>query len=127
MIKNKLRTARMEKGFSQEEIAGLLGMDQSQYSRREKGIKKISPKEWEKMAKILHKDLEEIYEEDKQITVNNENCTTAGFGFYYNNNYYVTDKESLIQLQNENAENEVLRTKIALLEERIKELEQNNL
>ncbi len=123
MIKNKLRTARMEKGFSQEEIAELLGMDQSQYSRREKGVKKISSKEWEKMAKILHKEVEEIYEEDKQITINNDNGSSGGF--YSNNHYYVTDKEALIKLQGENTENEMLKKRILTLEARIKELEQN--
>lgn len=62
-MKNKLLKARLKKGYSQEEIADLLGMSQSNYSRREKGLKKISDEEWSKIAFELGVKKEDIYEE----------------------------------------------------------------
>lgn len=81
MIKNKLIAARTEKGLSQQEIADLLYMDQSQYSRREKGITKISEEEWGKIANILDKDLEEIYEEESGVIINNDNGSNGSVNY----------------------------------------------
>ena len=75
MIKQKLINKRMERNISQEDFSSLLGITQSQYSRRENGITKISKKEWDKMAKILDTNLETIYEpEDGIYIINNENA-----------------------------------------------------
>ena len=75
MIKQKLISKRVEKNLSQSEFADLLGMTQPQYSRRENGITKISKKEWDKMAKLLESNLEDIYEpEDGIYVINNENA-----------------------------------------------------
>lgn len=75
MIKQKLISKRIEKNFSQEDVAHLLEITQSQYSRRENGITKISKKEWDKMAKVLDTTLETIYEpEDGIYVINNENA-----------------------------------------------------
>jgi predicted AlkP superfamily phosphohydrolase/phosphomutase len=50
-------------------------MSQSQYSRRENGVVKISKKEWDKIAKELNTTLDEIYEpEDGVYIINNENA-----------------------------------------------------
>ncbi|WP_343587138.1 helix-turn-helix transcriptional regulator [Flavobacterium sp.] len=62
MIKVKLQAKRLEKQLSQEEIADLLCMTQSTYSRKEKGITKITMGEWTKIAKVLQVEMEEIYE-----------------------------------------------------------------
>lgn len=62
MIKIKLLTKRLEKQLSQEEISDLIGMAQSTYSRKEKGITKITMSEWEKIAKVLEVSKEEIFE-----------------------------------------------------------------
>ena len=51
MIKTKLITAR-KKLYTQEKMANLLHMSQSQYHRREKGDVKISDEEWERIAKV---------------------------------------------------------------------------
>jgi transcriptional regulator with XRE-family HTH domain len=75
MIKQKLASKRLEKNLSQEKIADLLGISQSQYNRRENGITKISKKEWDKMSKILDTPLENIYEpEDGVYVINNDNA-----------------------------------------------------
>lgn len=67
MIKRKLTLKRIERNFTQEEIAYLLGISQSQYSRRERGSTKISATEWNKLAKILDSELATIYETDENI------------------------------------------------------------
>lgn len=64
MTKTKLMQTRLAKGLSQEELADLIGMTQSNYSRRENGHKKISEKEWDKIAKELDVTKESIYEDD---------------------------------------------------------------
>lgn len=64
MTKKKLLQVRLNKGFSQEKLADLIGMTQSNYSRRENGRKNISEIEWLKIAKILGVDKENIYEPD---------------------------------------------------------------
>lgn len=53
---------RQNKGLSQETMADLIGITQSNYSRRENGKKKITENEWKKIAKALNVELEEIYQ-----------------------------------------------------------------
>ncbi len=64
MVKVKLFNIRISKGISQEKLADLIGMTQSNYSRRENGLKKISKTEWDKIAMELGVKKEDIYEED---------------------------------------------------------------
>lgn len=71
MTKTKLTNARLAKGISQEELADLIGMTQSNYSRRENGHKKISEVEWVKIAKVLGVEKEVIYEPDEEINLKN--------------------------------------------------------
>lgn len=63
-MKDKLLKARLNKGFSQEEMADLIGMTQPNYCRREKGLKKISDIEWTKIARELGVNKEDIYQAD---------------------------------------------------------------
>ncbi|MDR6457258.1 transcriptional regulator with XRE-family HTH domain [Chryseobacterium vietnamense] len=72
MIKNKLIKARKEK-YTQQSMAKILHMTQSQYQRREKGDIKISDEEWERMAKALNTTVEDIKEEDIS-PINNNYC-----------------------------------------------------
>lgn len=75
MIKTKLKKMREQK-FTQDEFAHLLKMETSNYNRRENGITKISKREWDKMAKLLACNLDEIYEpEDGVYVINNENAS----------------------------------------------------
>lgn len=69
MLKIKLLEARLNKGLSQEKLADLTGMTQSNYSRREQGLKKISDTEWTKIAKELGVNKEDIYETDINISI----------------------------------------------------------
>ncbi|MEB3380284.1 helix-turn-helix domain-containing protein [Flavobacterium psychrophilum] len=76
MIKQKLINKRVERNLSQSEFADLLEITQSQYSRRENGVTKISKKEWDKMAKVLNTTLDDIYDpEDGIYIINNENAS----------------------------------------------------
>ena len=63
-MKKKLIKKRLENGLSQEKLADLIGMTQSNYSRRENGLKKITDQEWLKIAKELGVKKEDIYQED---------------------------------------------------------------
>jgi transcriptional regulator with XRE-family HTH domain len=80
MIKQKLIDKRKERNFTQEEFAFKLGIETSNYNRRENGITKISKKEWDKMAKILETTLDEIYEPEDGIYVINGDYAHGNFG-----------------------------------------------
>ncbi|MFH6986923.1 helix-turn-helix transcriptional regulator [Flavobacterium collinsii] len=71
-MKEKLLKARLNKGLSQKELADLVGMTQSNYSRRENGLKKISDSEWIRIAKEIGVKKEDIFEPDNSI-INFEN------------------------------------------------------
>jgi len=65
VIKTKLREARLKKEISQEALSDLIGMTQSNYSRRENGRKGISEVEWARIAKALDVNKETIYEANR--------------------------------------------------------------
>lgn len=114
MIKQKLTNKRVERKFSQEKIADLLGISQSQYNRRENGVTKISKKEWDKMAKILDTTLENIYEpEDGIYVINNENTN----GNYSDNHNHFGSNDNFVF--------ETMKKYIYKLEEEIKMKNQN--
>lgn len=79
MIKQKLIDER-KKQFTQEEFAYKLGMDTSNYNRRENGLTKISKKEWDKMAKELDVQFEEIYEPEDGVYVIKGDYAHGNFG-----------------------------------------------
>lgn len=116
MIKQKLINKRVEKGFSQEQISDLLGITQSQYSRRESGVIKISKKEWDSLSKILESNLEDIYEpEDGIYIINNEN---ANGNYSGSQNHFSQIPDHLI---------ETMRKYIEKLEEENKQLREEKL
>jgi transcriptional regulator with XRE-family HTH domain len=107
MIKQKLKDKRLERNLTQEEFAFKLGLDTSNYNRRESGVTKISKKEWDKMAKILETTLEEIYEpEDGVYIINGDNAHgNFGSGGTFNNFSefaFETMKKYIQKLEEEN-------------------------
>ncbi|UZT96739.1 helix-turn-helix transcriptional regulator [Chryseobacterium fluminis] len=121
MEKEKLRRVRKQKGFTQQQIADIIATDVSNYSRKEGGSVKIIHDEWNKIAKFLEVPLEDIYEEEEAtIIINNENNSSGdNSGFYsglkdINNNYNIPNNV-IDSLQNY----------IAMLEEEIKRLKEN--
>ena len=107
MIKQKLKDKRLERNLTQEEFAFKLGIETSNYNRRESGITKISKKEWDKMAVILDTTLEEIYEpEDGIYVINGDNAHgNFGSGGTFNNfsEFAIeTMKKYILKLEEEN-------------------------
>ncbi|KAF2507709.1 helix-turn-helix transcriptional regulator [Flavobacterium zhairuonense] len=72
MEHEKLIKARKEKGFTQKEMAEMLAMEQTTYSKKERGISRIRENEWESFAKILDKDIEAIKGKMEDLTSNHE-------------------------------------------------------
>jgi transcriptional regulator with XRE-family HTH domain len=108
MIKQKLIDKRKERNLTQEEFAFRLGIETSNYSRRESGITKISKKEWDKMAKLLDTTLDEIYEPEDGIYVINGDNATGNFGNggtfnNFNEFAFETMKKYIQKLEDENA------------------------
>jgi transcriptional regulator with XRE-family HTH domain len=114
MEKSKLIEARNNKGLSQKQLAERLCMDVSNYNRREKGLSKIAPAEWEKIAAHLDVSLEDIYEsEDATFIVCRDH--SVGVVNHGTNNVY-TVPEFLLESQ---------RKYTAKLEEEVAFLKQN--
>ena len=108
MTKTKLREVRLNKGWSQEELADLIGMTQSNYSRRENGKKTISDVEWTNIAKALDVKKETIFEANK---LNTSHDSTVNIPFYNIPNQVL---EYIEFLKNENSK---LKEKLKSLED----------
>lgn len=114
MIKQKLKSKREER-FTQDEFAHLLGMETSNYNRRENGITKIAKREWDAMAKLLHCTLEEIYEPDDGVyVINNENASGNYSG---NHNHFGAKDDFVFEIMKKY--NQKLEEKIAHLKKRL--------
>ncbi|WP_396154562.1 helix-turn-helix domain-containing protein [Flavobacterium macrobrachii] len=69
----KLITARKNKGLTQKQVADKMAMEQTTYSKKERGLSPIREDEWMRFAKILEVNIEDIKEirtkkEEKKIT-----------------------------------------------------------
>ncbi len=113
MIKTKLITAR-KKRYTQEKMANLLHMSQSQYHRREKGDVKISDEEWERIAKVLNTTVEDIKDDDYSQQVINNYDNQSG-NYVGSNNYFYNIPDFVLDNQQDY---------INLLKERIQKLEE---
>ena len=122
MIKNKLIKARKDKEYTQESIAKILHMTQSQYHRREKGEIKISDEEWERMAKVLNTSVEDIKEDDRANIHHVNNYDNNSGNYSASNNYFYNIPYFLFQNQQEYIN--LLKKEIHELKERIKISEQ---
>jgi len=71
MIKEKLRSTRITKGFTQQRIAEAIQTTKSNYCRKENGEVKINHIEWQKLESILSVSYEDIYEEEEAKTLIN--------------------------------------------------------
>ncbi len=80
-IHEKIKEIREFKKISQEVIAYELGLDQSQYSRREKGEIKFVVDEIELISKILDTKISQLYGEETLI-FNNHDQKGGNFGQY---------------------------------------------
>lgn len=106
MQKEKLRTIRKQKGYTQQQIADIIATDVSNYSRKESGDVKIVRDEWDKIARFLEVPVEEIYEdEEAKVVVNydhpvfNDKSISAG-SITNQNNYDNIPGDVIENLQN---------------------------
>jgi transcriptional regulator with XRE-family HTH domain len=122
MVKNKLKEVRKAK-YTQENMAKILHMTQSQYQRREKGEIKISDEEWERIAKALDTNVEDIKEEDstQQIINNYDNNDGSYFG---SNNYFYNIPDFVLENQQDYIN--LLKKEIQDLKEEITALKSQN-
>lgn len=106
MSKVKLIQTRLAKGLSQEELADLIGMSQSNYSRRENGRKKIAEVEWLKIAKELGVEKESIYEPDE-----NEQKRDEKNIHYFNIPDFVMEHIELLKKENKKLKEQLKKFK----------------
>lgn len=112
MKQEKLTKTRKMKGFSQYELATLINMEQTTYSRKERGIHDFTAREWEQMAQALGSTVEEIKEEKPMQY--NENCTFNENSICCVGVHYATIPKELVEMMEKyikvlERENESLR------------------
>ncbi|WP_162073569.1 helix-turn-helix domain-containing protein [Chryseobacterium fistulae] len=115
----KLKNLRKQRGFSQEYMSRIISTDTSNYSRKENGDVKIYDEEWEKLAKALGVEVEEIKEE-KPSHVVNFNDTSTNSGAFLNNYYNIPD----YILENQQNYINLLKEQIEVLKEENKKLKE---
>ncbi|MET3538250.1 helix-turn-helix transcriptional regulator [Chryseobacterium limigenitum] len=125
MIKEKLIRARKDKKFSQLDIAEHLNISQTQYLRKEKGEIEIKDDEWERIAKLLDIEVDEIKEEDSS-RINQFFDVSGEYKNSYigSNNNYCNIPEFLLESQREYME--ILKQEIQQLKEKVSQLENQN-
>ena len=121
MKKVKLINTRKAKGYLLSDMAEQLGIDESNYSRRENGQKRISQEEWEKLAQALDVSTEEIFEPEDNIVFINKDHATVNANYHGNNNVY-TVPESMFDNQQKYIQ--MLEAEIKDLKERLKDTNQ---
>ncbi|WP_394772953.1 helix-turn-helix domain-containing protein [Flavobacterium sp.] len=107
MSKTKLIQARLSKGFSQEELADLIGMSQSNYSRRESGRTSITEAEWKKIAKELGVNKEIIFEPDEQNKEKRDEINMV----YFNIPDFVMEHIELLKKENKKLKEQLKKFK----------------
>jgi transcriptional regulator with XRE-family HTH domain len=75
MKHEKLMNARKSRGFTQNQMAEKIAMEQTTYSRKEIGKSLITDDEWNNFAKALNVPVEEIKDTVTPLSIKNENCT----------------------------------------------------
>ena len=101
--KRKTIRSTVKKEFVTRRLADLIGMTQSNYSRRENGLKKISESEWDRIAKGLKVNKEDIYEEDNQNIIfknikGNSSVYNSGTIHYFNMPDFVLEHIELLKV-----------------------------
>ena len=104
--------------MTQSEIAELLFISQSQYQRRERGEIRISDEEWERIAKILGKEVQDIKEEDSITAIYNFENNSGNYPA--SNNYFYNIPEFIMKNQQDYIE--MLKEEIKKLKEEIERI-----
>lgn len=117
MKKVRLYEARNKKGYSQEYMAQQLSMDTASYHRREKGMTKISSREWLKLAQILELPMEEIQDRESPILVTSTDISGNKDVVFTIPREFIDNRTRYIKL---------LEDKILTLENQLFELKENS-
>lgn len=127
MLKEKLKQTRINKKFPQQDMAKHLNISQPHYLRKEKGEIEIRDEEWERMAKLLDVEVDDIKETDNEKSINQtfENVTDITNSYIGSHNVYCNIPEYILQNQQEyigilKKEIEDLKAKIAEIENKLK-------
>ena len=124
MEHQKLKEIRTAKNITQNQMAKKIAMEQTTYSRKERGKSPIQDDEWERFAKALNVPVEDIKVENIPVTMKNEGCTFTenAIGIQYVNipqNVFDIIIKYNAKLENDdqlkNLEIERLREEIAVL------------
>lgn len=123
----KLKEARISKGYSQSKFSKLIAMEQTTYSRKERAKSSITEDEWDRFAKALDVPKEEIKDE-KPLTINNENCTFKDSFF---NTQYINVPEKVLDVvmkynQKLEEDNLIQKQEILSLKQQIELLKNSN-
>ena len=90
----KLKEVRISKGYSQDTFSKLIAMEQTTYSRKERGKSSVTEDEWNRFANALNVPKEEIKDE-KPLTINNDNCSFKNSFF---NTHYINVPETVLDV-----------------------------
>lgn len=119
MIGSKIRFIRIARGFSQEEVAKLLNIQQNAYSKLETSGNKVDDNKIEQLAKIFGVSVEDI-KSPEPVLLSFNNCSNSGI---HNSNQLVNNNisEQIIQtLQDQLAKkDEQINNLIKLLNSRV--------
>lgn len=123
MLKEKLKQTRINKKFSQQDMAKHLNISQPHYLRKEKGEIEIRDEEWERMAKLLDVEVDEIKETDRESSINQsfDNVTDIINSYLGSNNVYCNIPEYILENQQDYIN--ILKKEIEGLKEKIAQLE----
>ena len=80
-LNEKVQFYRMQRAYSQEYISELLGLEQSQYSRRETGQVQFRAQEIARLSEVLGVDISELFN-DSTVVFTSNNQSGGNFGQY---------------------------------------------
>jgi transcriptional regulator with XRE-family HTH domain len=67
-----LKEIRESKGFTQKQMAEKMSMEQTTYSKKERGISPINANEWKRLSEIFEIPIEDLHKINCQLTTKNE-------------------------------------------------------
>lgn len=67
-----LKEIRLSKGFTQKQMAEKMAMEQTTYSKKERGISPINANEWKRLSEIFEIPIEDLHKMDCQLSTKNE-------------------------------------------------------
>jgi transcriptional regulator with XRE-family HTH domain len=119
-IGQKIRELRMRKGYSQENLAEMLGMTTNGYAKIEQDkTPNLSVKRFEQIAKALDSNPQELYSLGDATTYYIGTQTGGNSGYHYVINQNMPQEFQKLQVENSH-----FKEKVTFLEKRIKDLEE---